>query len=146
MRAAKQLLFFYLTVILIIAGSYIMDYFFQVTFLYIFVPAMFAFYLAKRFLYPFRRCEQKQEECHYFWKIYAYFCVINLFALTVYTIIDVAIDNELTSFFRYWFFVWIGSFVPLAVYGVYLDIQRVRHGGDKKEGEITQNSGMNHAS
>ncbi len=144
MSAAKQLLFYYLAGLLVLLVSWYLCYISTYDF-FIIMLMMLSLHLLGRFLYPFRRCEQKLEECHYFWKIYVYFCVINVFALTVYTIIDVAMDNELTSFFWYWFLVLLGSVVPPAVYGIYQDIQRVRQGGDKKEGEKTRNSEINHA-
>lgn len=132
MKAAKQLLFYYLAGLLVLLVSWYLCYISTYDF-FIIMLMMLSLHLLGRFLYPFRRCERKLEECHYFWKIYVYFCVINLFALTLYTIIDVAMDNELTSFFWYWFLVLLGSAVPFAVYGIYHNIQMVRHGGDKNE-------------
>ncbi len=139
MRAAKQLLFYYLAVLFVLLIFYIWLWYIHTYWAFALICLVLSVQLLRRFLYPFRKLDRNPDGGHYFWKIYTYIWVINLFALTAYAIIDVAIDNKLSPFFRYWFFIWIGSLVPPAVvggvYGVYQDIQRVRHSGDKKEGE-----------
>lgn len=121
---------YYLTILCVLVTCFIVWWYISTyrVLVLIFLPLSGPF--LRRFLYPFRKLDRKPERVPYVWKLYTYFLVINLFALTAYTIIDVAIDNKLSTIFRYWFFVLLGSVVPFVIGGIYYDIQRVRHGGD----------------
>lgn len=123
MNAAKRLSLYYLLVLLIGVISYIMSYFFKNSFIIIYILTMLLIDLVRRLWYPFSKNNFQPSSCSLFWKVYGYLFVINLFALSLFSIIDVAIDMKLSHFFKYWFFVWIGSFIPLLGLSIYEDIK-----------------------
>ncbi len=136
MSAGKRMVVFYLAVLLTgLLGYVLFRYSRSGGFLV--VPMILFVQRLGRKWYPVPWKGLIPEGCHNFWKGYGYLWAVNLLALSLSAIVDVAEDRQLSRFIGYWFWISGGTLVPLLGLKIYKDFQKVRgRGGKGKGGQV----------
>jgi MFS family permease len=83
-------------------------------------------YVVRRLLHPFPKRRLRFSDYGIFWRMYAGLAVANLFALAIFSWIDVSIHQEVTNFFRYWFWLTLLSGILIIPLGIYDEIKALK--------------------